>query len=103
VEAIVLTDAQIWEMANPCWKSPQLFTVLEFARAIEQASRRAAIEECAGVCDDIEIDRWNLYKGRTPYTGSEDGRANPHVEGMSDGAGNCATAIRALATGDKID
>jgi hypothetical protein len=41
----MLTDKQIWELAGPCWKSPQEFTVLAFARAIEQASRRTALEE----------------------------------------------------------
>lgn len=62
-----------------------------------QASRRAALEEAAKVCDDLGFDRWNLYKGRAPYTGREDGRANSYVEGESDGAGKCSVAIRAIA------
>jgi hypothetical protein len=52
-------------------------------------------EQCARVCDDIENDQWALYKGRPPYNGNEEGRADMHVQGVSDGAGRCATAIRA--------
>jgi hypothetical protein len=52
-------------------------------------------EACAVACDDIEVDRWSLFKGRAPYTGQEDGRASSYVQGESDGAGKCAAAIRA--------
>ena len=52
-------------------------------------------EKCAKACEEIEQDRWNLYKGRPPYTGSESGRADPHEQGVSMGAGECAAAIRA--------
>lgn len=61
------------------------------------AVRLDALEEAAKVCDEFAIDRWNLYKGRAPYNGSEDGRANSYVEGESDGADTCAAAIRALS------
>lgn len=53
-------------------------------------------ERCAKVCEAIEVDQWALYKGRAPYTGKEDGRASPYVEGFSDGAGRCAANISAL-------
>ncbi|MFM0044059.1 hypothetical protein [Paraburkholderia sediminicola] len=72
---------------------------VEIVLHIAQASRRAALEEAAKACDDLEVDRWNLYKGRSPYNGAEDGRANSYVEGESDGAGECAAAIRALVDG----
>lgn len=62
------------------------------------ASRRAALEESAKACDEIAGDCWSLYKGRAPYTGDEPGRADPQVQGESDGADKCAAAIRALAT-----
>jgi hypothetical protein len=52
-------------------------------------------EQCALVCEGIENDQWALYKGRPPYKGNEDGRADTHVHGVSDGAGMCAAAIRA--------
>ncbi|CAG4889582.1 hypothetical protein [Paraburkholderia gardini] len=63
-----------------------------------QASRRVALEESAKACDEIASDCWSLYKGRAPYTGREPGRADPGVQGESDGADKCAVAIRKLAT-----
>ena len=52
-------------------------------------------EECAKLCDELAEDRWNLYKGRSPYSGREDGRANPQTQGETIGAECCAAAIRA--------
>ncbi|MGI9143347.1 MAG: hypothetical protein ACR2IJ_09195 [Fluviibacter sp.] len=52
-------------------------------------------EACAKACEEISQDHWNLYKGRPPYTGSESGRADPHEQGVSMGASDCAVAIRA--------
>ena len=60
-----------------------------------EEGQKAEREQCAKVCEEIEQDRWNLYKGRPPYTGSESGRADPHEQGVSMGAGECAAAIRA--------
>ncbi|UUX38846.1 hypothetical protein NTJ56_08600 [Burkholderia contaminans] len=60
--------------------------------------REAIIEECAKVCDEYAADQWSLYKGRAPYNGSEPGRADPDVQGRSDGADVCAERIRALKT-----
>ena len=53
-------------------------------------------EEGAKLCDEYANDKWALYKGWTPYTGREEGRANHHVQGESDGASNCADDIRKL-------
>lgn len=64
------------------------------------ASRREALEEAAKVCDEIAGDCWSLYKGRAPYTGREEGRADPGVQGESYGADKCAAAIRALSQKD---
>jgi len=55
-------------------------------------------EDCAKVCDAYEVDQWNLYKGRAPHNGTEEGRADPHIQGVSDGAGYCADLIRARGT-----
>ncbi|MDN7703312.1 hypothetical protein QZM15_33035 [Burkholderia sp. AU44665] len=77
---------------------------VEGAWEVWQAARRttpdreAIIEECAKVCDEYAADQWSLYKGRAPYTGSEPGRADPDVQGRSDGADVCAERIRALKT-----
>lgn len=65
--------------------------MFRFASAIEARVR----EECAVICDAIETDKFALYKGRSPYTGQDPGRADPYTNGESDGAGQCATAIRA--------
>ena len=61
-----------------------------------QAATNAAIDRAEKVCEAIENERWALYKGRPPYTGTEQGRADNYVQGESDGAGLCVNAIRAL-------
>ena len=97
-----MTDDRIMEIAaslagfTPEELQPERDRLIAFARAI----RLAVLEESMQICDDFAIDKWNLYKGRPPYNGTEDGRANSYVEGESDGAEGCATAIRALADGD---
>lgn len=108
----MLTDDQLLEFAkNYRCSHPGCATWLDMtedhfvnvARSIEQASRRAALEEAAKECDEIAADCWSLYKGRAPYTGREAGRADPHVQGESDGADKCAAAIRgALAASPTI-
>lgn len=57
-------------------------------RAVEDET----LERCAAACDQIEEKYYARYKGLT----KERPTANPHDEGMSDGAGECAAAIRAL-------
>lgn len=59
-----------------------------------QAAIAHGRKQCAKVCDAISEDKWALYKGRPPYTGKENGRASDHVQGQSDGADQCADAIR---------
>lgn len=65
--------------------------------------REAIIEECAKVCEDYAADQWRLYKGRAPYTGDELGRADPEVQGRSNGGDVCATRIRELKTAPTSD
>ena len=73
----------------PVWLEPQ---VLAYGRQCAEKIR----EEGAKLCDEYANDKWALYKGWTPYTGREEGRANHHVQGESDGASNCADDIRKL-------
>ena len=100
-----MTEDQIMEIAaslvgfTPEELRPERDRLVAFARAI----RLVVLEEAAQICDDFAIDKWNLYKGRPPYNGTEDGRANSYVEGESDGAEKCAAAIRALADGGNHD
>ena len=51
-------------------------------------------EACAKVCDEIAVKEWDAYKGRTEPL-DKDKLYNPHIEGISDGADECAAAIRA--------
>ena len=69
--------------------------VMALAATAYAAGQAAEREACAKVCEDIEQERYALFKGRPPYTGREDGRADHYVNGESDGAGRCAAAIRA--------
>lgn len=68
--------------------------MFSFAWQAWQAATAIEREACANVCDEIEQDRYALFKGRPPYTGREEGRADNYVNGESDGAGRCADAIR---------
>lgn len=72
--------------------------VAESAQRRAERARDMAIEECAKVCDEYAIDRFALFKGRKPYTGREQGRADPYYDGASDGADRCAQLIRELKT-----
>jgi len=67
-----------------------------YDQAAMDAAIAAALERAEKACEAIENDKWALYKGRKPYTGKEPGRASDYVQGQSDGAGDCAEAIRAL-------
>jgi len=68
-----------------------LYTESQMRQAIKDA-----YEECAKLCEEYSEDKWNLYKGREPYTGFEEGRADKRAHGQSDGADDCAEAIRNL-------
>lgn len=60
------------------------------------AGRESMRDEAAELCEKISDDKWRLYKGHKPYTGKEPGRASQHVEGISDGAIECESAIRKI-------
>ena len=68
----------------------------DLVQAYGQQCREAALEEAIKACDAIGTDQRALYKGRAPYKGTEPGRADPHVDGKSDGAWECEEAIRKL-------
>ena len=65
-----------------------------YDKAALDAAVAAERERCAKVCAAIAEDKWALYKGRPPYTEREQGRASDFVQGQSDGADQCADAIR---------
>ena len=89
-----MTDAEIAGHMN--WRGPGAYTahhMKRIKRIIEEVQRRER-EACAKLCDEISIDMWNLYKGRPPYKGDEEGRASEFTQGRSAGADDCAEAIR---------
>ena len=89
-----MTDAEIAGHMN--WRGPGAYTahhMKRIKRIIEEVQSRER-EACAKMCDEIAIDMWNLYKGRPPYKGDEEGRASDFTQGRSAGADDCAEAIR---------
>jgi predicted molibdopterin-dependent oxidoreductase YjgC len=54
------------------------------------------LEQAIKICKDYSEDKYNLYKGRAPYTGKEYGRANDIVQGQPDGAEECADLLTEL-------
>lgn len=68
---------------------PNRITFLTLCREIE----RRTLERAAEKCDEYGEEKWQAYK-LSPANHPD--RANPHVEGQSDGAEDCAIAIRAM-------
>jgi len=58
-----------------------------------EALRKAVVRKCYNVCMDLAQARYDEYKGRGTFKPNNVNRANPHTEGMSDGATECAAAI----------
>lgn len=54
------------------------------------------LKEAIKLCEDYSNDRYNLYKGRPPYKGNEEGRADNYVEGQSAGAEHCVNILEEL-------
>ena len=83
-----------------CFDTDENKDVWSYSKDLHMAEvervRRETVEACAKVCDDYSDDKWRLYKGRSPYNGTEQGRADPDTQGHSDGASNCADKIREL-------
>ncbi|MDE1871764.1 MAG: hypothetical protein KGI06_06020 [Candidatus Micrarchaeota archaeon] len=61
-------------------------------RSAAEAMRERAVQ----VCEDYASAKWSEYK-----RGTGKGRANPQLQGESDGADDCAEAIRALGVVDE--
>ena len=77
-------DADIFESAERYFK-----VQIEAMQARVAAARRDAFEEAAKACEKIEDDYDDDWR--------KGGKSDSHLEGMSDGANDCASAIRALA------
>lgn len=71
-----------------------------YARQLWQAAIKAEREACALACDKLAAEYRAVYKGRAAIPIAQLGlRYNPHTDGLSDGAGECAAAIRARGEG----
>lgn len=88
-----MTDREAFEAWMSSWyaRTPKMNPT---PQQVWQAATAAERERCANVCDAFAQDKWALYKGRAPYTGKEPGRAADFTQGQSDGAEQCADAIR---------
>lgn len=65
-------------------------------QAVAAPDRDAVLEEAAQICDGINTDCFDQYKGRGKHAKDNPHRADTHYDGMSNGAAACADAIRAL-------
>ena len=65
-----------------------------YARQLWDAAIKHERAECAKVCEKLEDEYRAAYKGRTEPI-DRAALYNPHTDGESDGAGECAAAIRA--------
>lgn len=54
------------------------------------------LKEAIKLCEDYSNDRYNIYKGRSPYKGNEEGRADNYVEGQSAGAEYCVNILEEM-------
>lgn len=72
-------------------KAPFAYHTADDLREYGALCRRMALEEAAKVCDNISINHLNTYK-HNPGPNAYD----PHFQGLSMGAGECADKIREL-------
>ena len=70
-----------------------LYTAASLAWNAWQAATAAERERCAKVCEAICDVNWSIYKGYGENK-AHPRRANTYMEGISDGAGQCANAVR---------
>lgn len=69
----------------------QAVVIREVSEADKIAIRNAALREAAAVAEALAVKWWKEYKDRlSPHC------ADPHYQGMSDGADDVATAILEL-------
>jgi hypothetical protein len=87
-----MTHEQVIEWANQCGflgLDISEDALIGFARLAREDMR----EQCAKVCDHTANKKWAAFK-HAPMDSPE--RGNVYVEGESDGATECAEAIRNL-------
>lgn len=70
--------------------------VLGYMEATRRASARAV-----RICEEVEADARDQYKGRGKYAPDNPYRADTYMDGVSSGAGQCADLIAAAAPEEK--
>jgi hypothetical protein len=60
------------------------------------AVAKAVLEGAANACDTASTLHRDQYKGRAPYPNPAVKAYDPYVDGLSDGAGECADTVRNL-------
>ena len=82
-----MQGVELGPLPGTSWVNVPHFTyTADQMRSYASAEVAKERERCAKICESIENSYWKDYKA---------GRYSTHTEGMSDGAGECAAAIRA--------
>jgi hypothetical protein len=88
-------DDIIKQMGWPSNANAAISDLVDRVEAVVRKAEKAEREACAKACEDYSADRWAAYKGQPPYEPMNSYRGNPHAQGQSSGAEDCADAIRA--------
>jgi hypothetical protein len=95
-----MNHEQWWNESGSAMRPLPNEDVEEFAKRITGIAwnncAAAVRQACEDACDQVETDKWALYKGRAPYTGQEAGRAEEFTQGQADGAALCLQALKEL-------
>ena len=74
-------------------QDPRFYSTIDAINWAWDAAIQHARDVAVKACEKIENEEWDAYKGRSD-TIDKDKLYNPHVQGVSDGAGACADAIK---------
>jgi hypothetical protein len=85
-----LTADSLPELPEPWHHNGFMKYTADQMRAYAALAVQEERERCAEICATYAHKKWDAYK-----RGAGPDRGNPHTEGESDGADNCAAAIRA--------
>lgn len=97
VIALVLAGGYIQEWPEQLDRNfARLTTAATGSTHEEDRLHTATLERAIHICEEIESDRFDAYKGRGKHEAFSTSRGDVYVNGQSDGAGQCAIALRTL-------
>ena len=73
-----------------------LYYTADQLRARDLEVARVVLEAAANACEAASTLHRDQYKGRVPYPNPAVKAYDPYLDGLSDGAGECADTIRNL-------